>query len=41
MKYHEIAVNIEKEIETFSEVRVKNRYVILYLNYHINLCRKK
>ena len=41
MKYHEITVKIEKEIETFSEARVKNRYVILYLNYHINLCRKK
>ena len=41
MKYHETAVEIEKEIETFSEARVINRYVILCLNYHVNLCRKK
>ena len=40
MRYQETAVEIEKEIEKFNRAQRICRFVLLCINYHLNLCRK-
>ena len=41
MSYQETAVEIEREIEKFTEARVINRFVILSILFHVNDYQRK